>query len=219
HIDCAEKFTTIYSGFDVEPLLTPRRDPQDVRTQWGFRPEHLVIGKIARLFHLKGHEFLFRAAPKIVAAHPHVRFLLVGDGILRETFEREIAALGLTDHFVFTGLVPPAQIPELIHAMDLVVHTSQWEGLARVLPQALIAGKSVVTYDVGGAREVIIPGETGYVLPRDTVDELAAAVCELAGDAALRERLGRTGRERFTDQFRHETMTRRIREVYARVLG
>ncbi len=217
-VDRPERFTTVYSGFDVEPFLTPSRSPTEVRSEWGLGPEHLVIGKIARLFHLKGHEFLLRAAPQIVAAHPEVRFLLVGDGILRESLERDIAACGLAEHFVFTGLVPPTQIPELIHAMDIAVHTSQWEGLARVLPQALIAGKPVVTYDVGGAREVVIPGETGYLLPRDSVDELAAAVCELADDEALRQRLGQTGRDRFTDQFRHQTMTRRIREVYGKVL-
>ncbi len=218
-IDTADRFTTVHSGFEVNPFLTPRRSPAEVRDELGLQPEHLVIGKIARLFHLKGHEFLLQAAPAIVAAHPEARFLLVGDGVLRQQFEREIKSLGLSDHFVFTGLVPPSQIPELVLAMDIVAHTSQWEGLARVLPQGLIAGKPVVTYDVGGAREVVIPGETGYLLPRDSVDELTAAICELAEDAGLRERLGAAGRERFTDQFRHETMTRRIREVYGRVLG
>jgi len=106
-----------------------------------------------------------------------------------------------------------------MHAMDIVVHTSQWEGLARVLPQGLIAGKPVVSYDVGGAREVVIPGETGYLLPRDSVGELADAMGELIADPALRTRFGATGRERFTDQFRHQTMTAAIRDVYARVLG
>jgi glycosyltransferase involved in cell wall biosynthesis len=76
----------------------------------------------------------------------------VGDGILREAFERDIAAAGLTGRFVFTGLVPPRQVPELLGAMDIVVHASLREGLARVLPQALIAGKPIVTYDVDGAR-------------------------------------------------------------------
>jgi glycosyltransferase involved in cell wall biosynthesis len=65
----------------------------------------------------------------------------------------------------------------------------------------------------------VIPGETGYLLPPRSVNELASALCELAADPALRERLGRTGRERFVDQFRHETMTRRIREVYAGLLA
>lgn len=214
-----ERFTTVYSGFDVEPFLSPARSPAEIRRELGFGGDAVIVGKIGRLFHLKGHEFLLAAAPAIVAANPHVRFLLVGDGILRGQIDRQIREIGLTDHFRFTGLVLPERIPELIHAMDVVVHTSQWEGLARVLPQALIAGKPVVSYDVGGAREVVVPGETGFLLPRDSVRELADAVVTLVADPALRDRFGTTGRERFTERFRHQTMTRRIREVYDAVLA
>jgi glycosyltransferase involved in cell wall biosynthesis len=71
---------------------------------------------------------------------------------------------------------------------------------------------------VDGAREVCRPGETGFLLPPQSVDELAAALIELAGDRGLRERLGSTGRARFTEQFRHETMTRRIRQIYREIL-
>lgn len=213
------KFVTIHSGFEVEPFLHPPRPRDVVRHELGLEPRHVVIGKIARLFHLKGHEFVIQAARQLVATQPRVRFLFVGDGILRDRLQQEIAAAGMTPNFVFTGLVPPQQVPELVAAMDIVVHTSLWEGLARVLPQGLIAGKPVVSYDVDGAREVVIPGETGYLLPPQSVDQLAVALLELIADPELRQRLGETGRARFTDQFRHQTMTRRIREVYADVLG
>ena len=218
-IAAPDKFVTIYSGMQVEPFLQPPRNPQVIRKELGLKPEHVVIGKIARLFHLKGHEYVIRAATEVVAKHPNVCFLLVGDGILRGQFEAQIAEAGLTDHFVFTGLVPPSKIPEMIHAMDIVVHTSLWEGLARVLPQGLIAGKPVLSYDVDGAREVVIPGETGYLLPPKSVHELANALIELVGNRTLRHRLGQTGRDRFTEQFRHQTMTRRIRDVSASLLG
>jgi glycosyltransferase involved in cell wall biosynthesis len=213
-----EKFTTIYSGFDVEPFLHPPRPREEVRRELGLRDDQIVVGKVGRLFHLKGQEFVIAAAKEVVAAHPNVRFLFVGDGILREQYERQILDLGLSDYFVFTGLVPPDRIPELLHAMDIVVHTSQWEGLARVLPQALIAGKPVVAYDVGGAREVVIPGETGFLLERDAVRELVEAVGTLAADAGMRQRFGQAGRARLTEQFRHETMTRTVREVYESVV-
>ena len=78
--------------------------------------------------------------------------------MFRDRLERQIAAAGLAEHFQFTGLVPPERIPELIAATDMVVHASLREGLARVLPQALIAGKPVVSYNIDGAREVVIPG-------------------------------------------------------------
>lgn len=212
-----EKFITISSGFDVEPYLNPPRAPHAVRAELGLQPEHLVIGKVARLFHLKGHEFVIEAAKPVLERFPQARFLFVGDGLLRDQYERRLIELGIRDRFVFAGLVPPTQVAELIHAMDIVVHTSEWEGLARVLPQGLIAGKPVVSFAIDGAKEVVIPGETGLLVPPRDVSALTSALCELAADAALRQRLGATGRARFTDQFRHQTMTRRIRELYAEV--
>ncbi len=214
-----EGYVTIYSGMDVEPFLSPPVSREEVRRQLGIGDETIVIGKVARLFDLKGHEYVIEAAGDVIEKFPHVKFLFVGDGSRREEFEQRIAAAGLSEHFVFVGLVPPERIPELIHAMDIVVHASLWEGLARVLPQGLIAGKPVVSYDVDGAREVVIPGETGFLLPPRSVADLSNALCELAGDAEMRKRFGSTGRERFTDQFRHQTMTRRIRETYQDVLN
>lgn len=213
-----ERFVTVYSGMEVEPFLDPTRSREEVRRELGIPPEAVVVGKVARLFHFKGHEFVLAAAPRLVARHPNLIFLFVGDGILRADYERRIASLGLTDHFRFTGLVPPEKVPELIHASDIVVHTSLREGLARVLPQGLIAGKPVVSYDIDGAREVCVTDETGFLLPPESVDELVEAVSTLAADPDLRRRLGETGRARFTDVFRHQTMTRRVREVYTEVL-
>jgi len=213
------KFVTVYSGFDVEPFLTPPRPPETVRRELGLTPDDVVIGKVARLFPLKGHEYLLRAAKAVVDRCPAVKFLLVGDGILRPQFEAELTQMGLRDRFVFAGLVPPEQVAELIHAMDIVVHTSVWEGLARVLPQGLIAGKPVVSYDIDGAKEVVIPNQTGYLVPARSTDELSDALCDLSADPELRRRLGETGRTRFTDRFRHQTMTADLRQVYASVLG
>jgi len=212
-------FTTIHSGMDVDRFLRPPRPPEHVRSELGLEPGHVVVGKVARLFHLKGHADVIRAAARIAAAIPELRFVFVGDGILRRACEAQIREAGLTDRFVFTGLVTPERVAELVHAMDVVVHTSLREGLARVLPQALIAGKPVVSYDIDGAREVVINSETGALIPAGAIEPLAAALRELVLDEELRMRLGRTGRERFTEQFRHQTMNRKIREVYTDVLG
>lgn len=214
-----EKFVTVYSGMEVEPFTNPARPRDIVRSELGFGPEHIVVGKVARLFELKGHEYVIEAARTVATQNPNVRFLLVGDGLFRPRLEEQISRAGLSGKFVFTGLVPPERIPDLIAAMDIVVHASLREGLARVLPQGLIAGKPVVSYDIDGAREVVIPGETGFLLPPRSTIELADAIVQLAGDPALRERLGQSGRRRFTDQFRHETMTQALREIYRHVLA
>ncbi|MGD9644095.1 MAG: glycosyltransferase family 4 protein [Pirellulales bacterium] len=214
-----DRFTTIYSGMEIEPFLAADDHRAAMRARLGYAPEHVVVGKIARLFHLKGHEYLIAAAEQVVARDPRVRFLLVGDGILRDQLTAEIARRGLADKFCFAGLVPPTEIPAYLGAMDLLVHTSLREGLARTLPQALLAGKPVVSYDIDGAREVVLPGETGYLLPPQSVEPLAGAIVDLAADPALRERLGSAGRERCRQRFDHLHMTREIRRVYERVLG
>jgi glycosyltransferase involved in cell wall biosynthesis len=211
-----EKFTTIYSGMDVEPFLHADNEREQLRSQIGYQPQHVVIGKIARLFHLKGHADLVRAAEEVIKDNTNVRFLFIGDGILRDALQRQIDAAGLTQYFHFAGLVPPDEISRFIGAMDVLVHASLREGLARALPQALIAGKPVISYDVDGAREVAISGETGYLVP-PRWRALVQPLIKLAGDLILRSRLGQAGRERFTEQFRHEYMTRRIRELYQQV--
>jgi glycosyltransferase involved in cell wall biosynthesis len=213
-----EKFTTIYSGMEVEQFLIPSRPPAQVRAELGLKPTDIVFGKVARLFHLKGHNYLIEAAAAVVAQVPNVRFLLVGDGILRSQYEARIAELGLTEHFRFTGLVPPEAVPDYLHAMDAVVHTSDWEGLARVLPQGLMAGKPVITFNIDGAPEVCLHEETGLLVEHRSVQQLSHSILRLAQDESLRKRLGEHGRERFTEQFRHQHMTARIREVYENVL-
>ena len=127
---------------------------------------------------------------RVLAANPKVRFVCIGDGILRDRLIAELERLGIRDAFIFTGLVPPDRIPELLQAVDAVIHPSLREGLARVLPQALLVGRPVISYDVDGAREVVLP-ETGILLsPRD-LDGLVAAILRLAADPDAPDRDGR----------------------------
>ena len=219
HVTSPDHCTTIYSGMDVEPFLRAEEQRDPTRRELGFESHHVVIGKIARLFHLKGHDDLIGAAEGVIRRNPDVRFLLVGDGILRADIERRLERLGLREHFVLTGLVPPNRIPTLIGAMDALVHVSLREGLARALPQALIAGKPVVSYAVDGAPEVVLPEETGLLVEPRNVGQLEQALLRIASDPAIRREWGRAGRERFTDRFRHQTMTAAIRRLYEDVLA
>lgn len=213
-----EKFVTIYSGMEVEPFLRAGANRKEMRSKLGFREDDVVVIKIARLFHLKGHADLIGAAANVVRQNRQLKFLLVGDGILRPELEAEIAKLGLTDHFIFTGLVPPSEIPNLLATADMLVHTSYREGLARALPQALISGVPAISYDVDGAREVVLDRVTGRLIPPGNIAALATAIADLAANRSLREEQGREGRKRFTDQFRHQTMTQLIRQQYEHLL-
>ena len=213
-----EQYSTVYSGMDVDAFLNPKKPRDEVRGRLGLADEEIAFGTVARLFERKGHDDVLAAAPAILRANPKVRFVFIGDGILRDHLIKRANALPVPDAVRFTGLVPPEEIPELLGALDAVIHPSLREGLARVLPQALIVGRPAISYDVDGAREVVRP-ETGILLkPRD-IPGLTAAVLRLAGDAPLRASMGAEGRRRFADQFRMETMTDQLRALYVRLLS
>jgi len=216
-----EKFATIYSGMEVEPLLhDPTPEERDnIRSELGIAGDELVIGKIARLFHLKGHEDVLQAFAGVWQRFPRARLLFVGDGILRERLGATAETLGIRDRVIFAGLVTPERIPMMIKAMDVLVHASLREGLARVLPQALLSACPAISYDVDGAREVIRNGVTGFLVPAKSVGELRAAMLGALSDLDTARKMARRGREMFTEQFRAETMVRHIVEVYEEELA
>jgi len=212
-----EKFTTIYSGMEVEPFLNSEAHRDRVRHELGYNSDDVIVAKVARLFHLKGHDDLIAAARIACPQKPQLKFLLVGDGILRPQIEGQIAAAGLAEQFQFTGLVPPARIPQLLAAADLVVHTSLREGLARVLPQALLAGRPAISYDIDGAREVVHHGVTGFLVAPGDVDTLAERIVQLAASPDIRSYMAAAGREACRLRFDHREMTRQIRTLYERL--
>ncbi len=217
-IDKPEKFRTIYSGMELDWFLNAKFDSAKVRAEFGIPLDAPVVGKIARLFPLKGHDQLMDAASEIVKRVPNVRFFLIGDGVLLEHLQKRAQEYGILENFVFAGLVDRTRIPELISAMDVVVHTSLREGLARVLPQSLAMGKPCVSFDIDGAREVVINDYTGYLVePFDSVG-LADKVARLLEDKELREKFGANGRIHVDPNFRTEKMVADISEVYQMLL-
>lgn len=211
-----DQFTRILSGFALEPFLSATNDPE-LRAQLGLEMTDIVVGKIARLFKLKGHDDLISIAPSLVRACPRLKFLLVGDGPWRARFEARVRALGLEKHFVFVGLVSPAMVARLMGIMDLVVHLSSREGLPRALSQALASARPVVAYDCDGASEVCFDNETGFLVPPGDRARLSERLLFLAQDAALRERLGRNGREFVRQRFGVQQMIDEIHQLYLRL--
>jgi glycosyltransferase involved in cell wall biosynthesis len=125
---------------------------------------------------------------------------------------------GFLDNVVFAGLVARERIPAMLAAMDVLVHTSLREGLARVLPQALAMGKPCVSFDLDGASEVVVPGVTGFLVRPGDVAALRESIVRLLVDPALRARLGESGRALVDPAFRAETMVAQIAAVYWRLL-
>jgi glycosyltransferase involved in cell wall biosynthesis len=215
-IGCPEQFTRIFSGFPLEPYLTAQNDLA-LRARFGLKRDDIVIGKIARFFPLKGHDALFAVAPSLVAACPQIKFLLVGDGIWRGRFEQKARASGLQNHFFFTGLLPPDEIPSLLGIMDILVHLSEREGLPRALPQALAASRPVVAFDCDGAREVCRDGETGFLVRPGHLHGLTERLLLLARDARLRSELATRGREFVRTNFAVEQMIANLHRLYVKL--
>jgi glycosyltransferase involved in cell wall biosynthesis len=214
----ADQFTRVFSGFPLEPFRKARNDPA-LRQKLGLARDDFVVGKIARLFKLKGHDDLIAAAPALFQRCPRMKFLLVGDGPWRERFESRTRALGLRERFVFAGLVSPAHIPDYVGVMDALVHLSYREGIPRALPQALAAARPVVAYDCDGAGEVCLDNQTGFLIPPGDKRLLVERLTQLSGDPALRERLGRHGQQLVREWFPVERMVDDLHALYLRLAG
>jgi glycosyltransferase involved in cell wall biosynthesis len=200
-----EMFTRIFSGFNLEPFLNATNDLA-LRKKIGLGENHFVIGKIGRIFRLKGHADLVTAFAKILPQVQHARLLFVGDGALRGDIEQQILALGLAGKIIFTGLVPPGEVARYVGIMDCLAHLSYREALSRALPQALAAGKPVVAYDFDGADEICLENETGFLVRTGDIDNAAHNLVQLANVAALRKKFGERGRSFVRDNFSVEKM-------------
>lgn len=200
-----EMFTRIFSGFNLEPFLKATNDLA-LRKQLGLNESHFVIGKVARIFKLKGHADLLRAFAKILPQIPHARLLFVGDGSLRGESETLARELGVADKVVFAGLVPPTEVARYVGIMDCLAHLSYREALSRALPQALAAGKPVIAYDFDGADEVCIENQTGFVIRTGDVNAAAEKLARLASKPELRKALGQAGSAFVRENFSVEKM-------------
>jgi glycosyltransferase involved in cell wall biosynthesis len=197
---------TIYSGFSLDPFLKVPPREKDGR---------FVIGLIARMFELKGHEDLMKLAPSLLKQSPHVYLRIVGDGPLQPQWKQWTQRWPQFESRVhFSGKVMPSQVPEELKHMDALLHLSWREGLARTIPQALAACRPVCVYDIGGASEIVQNGQTGWVLAPGDLAGVAQAVEEMQTNPALAQRLAQEGQSQVRALFAVEKMQNEIFETY-----
>ncbi len=211
----AEQYTTAYSAIEEETFLNPitNQSRNDFRKKYDIPDNAIVLVTIARLFHLKGHNYIIESAKELAGRFENVIWLFVGDGILRYRLQNQISDLGLSDKFRFTGLLPVEQMPLVIQSSDILVHCSLREGLARVLPQAMLCGKPAISFDIDGANEVINP-DTGRLVEPENIEQLIDECAELIADENLRNKLGANGREFVKEKFSPKTMVDTIEKIY-----
>ena len=179
-----------------------------------------VLGYVGRIMPEKDLETWLRAAAVVGQRYPEAQFVLVGEGRDASTLsqlQRLATDLGIGARVHFPGY--RAQLLPVYAAFDLFVLTSRREGLPNSVLEAMAMGLPVVTTDVAGTKELVVHGQTGFVLPQGDVQGLAQAMLSLVDNTQLRQCLGRAGRQRVEQEFSFTGRLQRIEALYARLLG
>ncbi len=190
-------YVVIRSGIELDRFGHPQVKREQTREAWGIPIDATLVGTVTRLSAQKAPLDFVIAAAEVLAQHPGVYFMIVGDGPLRDDVESLAAGLGIAEQLIMTGL--RRDIPELMAAFDLFVLSSLWEGLPRVLPQAMATGLPLAATAVDGSIEVIEDGVNGLLTPPGEPEMLAVAISRLLEDRELMERMGAINRERVVE--------------------
>ncbi|MEZ4677694.1 MAG: glycosyltransferase family 4 protein [Caldilineaceae bacterium] len=209
-------YVVIRSGIELDRFGHPQVPRAATRATWGIPVDAPVVGTVTRLSPQKAPLDFVRAAAQIAETHPQTWFMMVGDGPLRAEVEALATELRIADRLVLTGL--RRDVPELMAAFDIFALSSLWEGLPRVLPQAMATGLPIVATACDGSAEAITDGENGYLVPPGEPAILAERVSRLLDDPATIERLGVAGQERVSE-FSDRRMVEQIAELYRELLA
>jgi len=211
-----EKITVVPLGFELEALLACESHRGELRRELGLADDSKLAGIVARLVPIKNHRLFLQAAQTVAEAVPQARFLVVGDGELREELEAYSRDLGLDGRVLFTGW--RRDLACLYADLDVVALTSINEGTPVSLIEALAAGVPVVTTAVGGVPDVVVDGETGYLVEAGDVKGMAAAIIELLRNPERAKEVGMAGREAVYPRFAAQTLIANVEGLYAELL-
>jgi glycosyltransferase involved in cell wall biosynthesis len=179
-------------------------------------PHHApIVGNVAALVPHKGQRHLIDAAVLVLKKAPDARFVIAGEGELRESLERQIKEHRLEKHVFLVGFRP--DVLSVHKAFDLFVMSSVTEGLGTSLLDAMACGKPIVATTAGGMPEVVRNGETGLLVPPRDHEAMAAAIVRLLGDEPTRRAMGAAGEARVREHFSAERMVQDTLAVYRRV--
>jgi glycosyltransferase involved in cell wall biosynthesis len=206
----ADRLDVVYNGIETVPVQAAVR--ARLRTAWGLSAGAVVALFVGRLVEVKDLATLLRAVARLADAAPQLVLMLAGDGPLREALAAQAAAAGLGDRVRFLG--ERNDVPELLEASDLLVLSSRQEGLSNAILEAMRGARPVIASAVGGNLELVQPGTTGLLFQAGDDADLAAAMAQLAGDAALRRRLGQAAAARVRQSFSVAAMGEALRQIY-----
>lgn len=212
-----EKTVKIYSGIQLEHFHPVDREEMNrIREKWKLCPEEAVIGIVSKLWEGKGHATLIDAVKELTKELKNVRLVIVGEGYLQDELVKQVDRLGLGDRVLFTGF--QMDVSEIIATFDVAVLPSFFEGMGRVILEAMAMAKPVVASRVGGIPDLVEDGRNGFLVQPGDVKALAATIKRLLIDKELAGEMGGRGRKMVDEKFNSDIMVRSIEEVYRHLL-
>jgi glycosyltransferase involved in cell wall biosynthesis len=215
-VAAAEKITVIPLGFDLEPFLNSHAHKDEFRREIGYGDEHKLIGIVGRLFSIKNHALFLDAAAHVSAREQNARFVIVGDGVLRPTLEKQASDLGIADRVLFTGW--RRDLARICADLTVLVVSSDNEGTPVSAIEAMAAGCPVVATRVGGLSDLIDDRRTGRLVPPRDEKVLATAVLDLLHGPETARNLGRNAKEAVGKRFAVTRLISDMDRLYSELL-
>lgn len=213
----AGKVSVIYQGLELDKLTRDWKSACSLKNTFKIRPEDRVVGMVGRLEPVKGSPVFIEAAARIAKLCPNVKFIIAGEGSLRDVMEKRARELGIGDAAIFAGW--REDIPDMISLMDVMVLPSLNEAVGIALIEAQAEGVPVVASRVGGIPEVVKDRKTGILVPPSDAAAIADAVLSLLGDKPKCAAMGEAGKAWVRDRFRAEDMADKTSALYMRLLN
>ncbi len=206
---------TVHEGIDLEHVQAA--PAVNIHEAFWLPHQAPVVGNVAALVPHKGHRYLIDAARLVVQTIPDTRFVILGEGELRESLERQVREHRLEKHVFLPGF--RTDVLGCIKSFDVFAMSSVTEGLGTSLLDAMACSRAIVATRTGGIPEVVADGETGLLVPPRDDRALAGAIVRLLQDDGARAAMGRAGLARVNERFSLERMIAGTAAVYARLAG
>lgn len=211
-----DRITMIHNGVDMMPQRSLGQI-RELRSEFGIGKDVFLLGIVGSLYPVKGHAYLFKALRPVLAHYPETRLFVIGQGELEQTLKQQVIDLGIDRAVSFLGL--RNDVPRLLPALDLFVLPSLSEGLSIALLEAMAAGVPVLASKVGGNPEIVIDGETGFLVSPERYEELSARILELMRDRDLTRLCGERGRRWVAQEYTTARMLARYQDLYSACLS
>ncbi|MDP1853768.1 MAG: glycosyltransferase [Candidatus Omnitrophota bacterium] len=210
-----DKIVTIYNGIDVS-CYDIAVDIARKKKELGINPEDRIVGIIANLSWVKGHKYFLEAAKLILEEIPNVRFLIIGDGPLKNNLKTLTNNLSLGENILFLGKRP--DVPELLKIMDISVNASYSEGMSNTILESMAAGIPVIATDVDGNKEIIINNTTGLLTPAGDIQSMKEKIIFLLRQPEIADKIKQNAQKTIKEKFNLSRMIYQMESEYINLL-